>query len=268
MTADTCDLRALRLAQAVHHRERPQATILFGSRARGDYDERHSDIDIMIVQPLEPDSDYKIAVLEWADAAARAAYGRPIPVQLVWLAQEKFQEGQRYINHVTTRALLEGVVMSENPEAFQSRYADDEERSEYEYDWTDYENRLYHAEQHVIAFQDMIDLGRTDLLIGQQAQSALEHAMKAVIAGRGGTYPSTHNLAHLLGTVRRIDTELREFSLNIAPDIYSDYAGEQEYVDRTQPLLTDQPDYRARTVVDAQRLIERAREARQAQHER
>ena len=268
MTADTCDPRALQLAQAVHQRERPQATILFGSRARGDYNERHSDIDIMIVQPLEPDSDYKMAVLEWADVAAQAAYGRPVPVQLVWLAREKFQEGQRYINHVTTQALLDGVVMSENPGEFHSRYADDSEETEYEYDWTDYENRLYHAGQHVIAFEDLINLGRTDMLIGQQAQSALEHAMKAVIAARGGTYPSTHNLARLLGTIRRIDAELRDFSLSIAPDIYSAYAGEQEYEERTQPLLTGQPGYRARTVADAQRLIDRAREVRQAQSER
>lgn len=268
MTAGACDLRALRLAQAVHHRERPQATILFGSRARGDYDERRSDIDIMIVQPVEPDSDYKMAVPEWADAAAQAAYGRPVPVQLVWLAQEKFQEGQRYINHVTTRALLEGVVMSENPEAFQSRYADDAEETEYEYDWTHYDNRLYHAEQHVQGLQALDDLGYSDLLIGQQAQSALEHAMKAVIAAHGGTYPSTHNLGHLLGTIRRIDPELRDFSLSIVPDIYSAYAGEQEYEERTPPPLTGQPDYRARTVADAQRLIDRAREVRQAQSER
>ena len=265
MTADTCDPRALRLAQAVHQRERPQATILFGSRARGDYDERRSDIDIMIVQPVEPDSDYKLAALEWADATAQAAYGRPVPVQLVWFAREEFQERQRYINHVTTQALLDGVVMSENPEDFRSRYADDGEESEYEYDWTNYENRLYHAEQHVIAFEDLINLGRTDLLVGQQAHSALEHAMKAVIAAHGGTYSSTHNLGRLLGSVRRIDLELRDFSFSIAPDIYSAYAGEQEYEERVQPLLTSQPGYREQTVADAQRLIDRAREVRQAQ---
>ena len=265
MTASTCDPQALRVAEAVHQRERPQATILFGSRARGDYDERRSDIDIMLVQSDEPDSHYKLGLLEWAYATAQAAYGRPVPVQLVWLAREKFQEGQRYINHVTTRALLDGVVMSENPEEFHSRYADVGEETEYEYDWTDYDNRLYHAEQHVIAFEDLIDLGRDDLLIGQQAQSALEHAMKAVIAPRGGTYPSTHNLAHLLGSVRRIDPELLDFSFSIPPDIYSAYAGEQEYEERVQPLLTSQPGYRERTVADARRLIDRAREVRQAQ---
>ena len=265
MTASACDPRALRVAEAVHRRERPQATILFGSRARGDYDERRSDIDIMLVRPDEPDSDYKLGLLEWAYDTAQAAYGRPVPVQLVWFARDEFQEGQRYINHVTTQALLDGVVMSENPEEFHSRYADDGEETEYEYDWTNYHNRLYHAEQHVIAFEDLIDLGRDDMLIGQQAQSALEHAMKAVIAARGGTYPSTHNLARLLGSVRRIDPELRDFSLSIAPDIYSAYAGEQEYEERALPPLTSQPGYRERTVADARRLIERAREVRQAQ---
>ena len=54
MTAANCDPLALKVAQALHEREQPQATILFGSRARGDYDDRRSDIDIMQVNPYEP----------------------------------------------------------------------------------------------------------------------------------------------------------------------------------------------------------------------
>lgn len=266
MSETNCDPRALKVAQALHQREQPQATILFGSRARGDYDDRRSDIDIMQVNPGEPDRAYKDRATEWVEEIAHAIYGRPVPVQLVWFAQDEFRENSRYVNHVTTRAMLDGVVMSQNPEDYRSRYADDEE-TEYEYQWTDYENRVFHAESHLRIFRTLVDLGENDLMIGQQAHSTLEHAMKAVIAAHGGTYPATHNLGQLLGTVRRVErgADLENFALSISPDIYSEYAGDQEYkLRRNFPMLTEQPDYRLHPVTDAQRLIDRARAIRQS----
>ncbi len=266
MNPNHCDPQALRVAQAVHHRENPQATILFGSRARGDHEERRSDIDIMLVLPEEPGGKRKAAAAKWARQAAWSAYGRRVPVQLVWFGRAEFDEKRRYINHVATRALLDGVVMSTNPEEFRSRYSDDEE-TEYEYEWTDYHNRLYHAVSHLQAFLIMDDAGANDLLIAQQAQSALEHAMKAIIAGHGGTYRDTHNLSHLLGSVRRIDAAMRDFGLSIPPDVYSEYAGGDEYRrTRKQPRLTDQENYRERTVADIRALIDRAGQLGPAMH--
>ena len=263
MPATTCDPRALTVAQAVHERERPLATILFGSRARGDYEERRSDIDIMLVQAEEPDGEYKGSVEEWAESVVRATYGRRVPVQLVWISEQGFNEGKRYINHVATQALFDGVIMTQDPEEYHNRDADDEE-AEYEYDWTPYDERLRHAEAHLIAFQDLIDLGRIDLLIGQQAQNALEHAMKALLEAHSARYQRTHNIGDLLGRVRDVDPDLRRFQFSIPPDIYTQYAGEQVYrLTRRQPLLTEQPDYRERTVADAQHIINRAREVRQ-----
>ena len=265
MTETSCDSRALRVARALHERERPQATILFGSRARGDYEDNRSDIDIMLIRPDEPDGEYKLAAADWAEDAALETYGRRIPVQLVWFSQDEFREKTRYVNHVATRALLDGVVMSQNPEDYRSRYSDGE-GAEYEYDWSDYEERLRHAEDHLRAFQRLDDLRETDLLVAQQAHAALEHGMKAVIAAHGGTYRRTHNLGVLLGTLRRIDPELADFRLDISPDLYSAYAGEDEYRrERSQSLLTEQPGYRELTQSAAQRLINRAREVRQAQ---
>ena len=260
MNAKICDPRAIHVAQAVHNRENPQATILFGSRARGDYEELRSDIDIMLVLPEEPGKEHKESVAQWVQETALAAYGRRVPVQLVWFAKTDFNENRRYINHITTQAMLDGVVMSGNPEEFHSRYLDDEE-TEYEYQWTDYHNRLYHAESHLEAFQHLDAAGFNDLLVAQHAQSALEHAMKAIITGHGGTAERTHNLGRLLGTVRRIDPQMSDFRLSIPPDLYSEYAGDDEYRrERTHPLLTDQDNYRERTVNDVRALIERARE--------
>ena len=65
----------------------------------------------------------------------------------------------------------------------------------------------------------------------------------------------------LLGAVRRIDPYMNNFRLSIPPDIYSEYAGDNEYErEGTQPLLTAQDDYRERTVNDIRALIERAHE--------
>ena len=266
MSETNCDPRALMVAQALHEREQPQATILFGSRARGDYEEGRSDIDIIQVNPDTPDQSYKDSATEWAEGIAQVAYGRPIPVQLVWFSHADFHENTRYVNHIATRALLDGVVMSHHPEDYRSRYADNLDESEYEYMWEDYENRLDHAEQHLRVFQTLDDLGESDLMISQHAHSALEHAMKAVIAAHGATYPSTHNLAHLIGTIRRLPgSELHDFSLSISPDVYSAYAGHQEYLaGRVPPTLTQMPNYRERTVADAQRLLDRARTVRQS----
>ena len=57
------------------------------------------------------------------------------------------------------------------------------------------------------AFEVLDNTVANDLIIAQQAHSALEHAMKAVITGRGGTAERTHDLGRLLGAVRRIDPQ-------------------------------------------------------------
>ena len=261
MLKQKCDRRALALARAVHERERPDATILFGSRARGDYEDKRSDVDIMLVTALEPDSERKGAAAEWAEELARSLYNRRMPVELTWFSRAEFREMQRYINHVTTQAMLDGVIMTDNPEEFQSKYEGDVEESEYEYEWTGYDNRLFHAEQHILAFNQMIELGNSDLLIGQQAQAALEHGLKAVILGHGGLPGNTHEIHRLLGTLRRLDPEFRDFALSIEPAIYTDYAGQNEYARRrNQPRLTDQEKYRERTNGDVERLLARARQ--------
>ena len=56
MTIGKCDPRALEVARSLHRTEQPEVTVLFGSRARGDYD-GHSDIDIMLVQENPPSKE-------------------------------------------------------------------------------------------------------------------------------------------------------------------------------------------------------------------
>ena len=262
MAQNKCDPRAFAVAKRVHRRENPLATILFGSRARGDYEENYSDIDIMLVLHQEPDLEYRERAGEWAEEAAHAEYGKNVPVQLVWLSKGQFEEKQRFINHVATRARVEGAVIVRDPKEFGRQYSDEEETT-YEYDWTDYDNRRLHAISHLEGFRAMVSAeffppADKDLLVGQQAQGALEHALKAIIAAHRGTYRESHNIGLLLGAVRRIDPEMAEFRLGISPDIYSEYAGQDEYKrERQQPRLTEQEDYFERTERDISALIGR-----------
>ena len=261
MRNDRYDPRALRVARFVLERERPELAILFGSRARGDHDELRSDIDVMLVLEAIPDDDAKRAATESAGAAVEKAYGREVPVELVWRSLEEFRRNRRYVNSVETNAVRDGIVMPRNPNEYgSSRYEDEE--TEYDYDWTNYDERLRHAETHLDEFVFMAESGRSDIAIGQHAQGALEHGMKALLEAHGASYRSVHNIGELLGNIRRNDPEMSDFGLSIPADVYTEYVGDREYRRRLQPELTSYPDYLERTREDAQYIIDRAREVR------
>ena len=91
MTLANADPRAVAVARAVHEREQPQATILFGSRARGDYNEKHSDIDLLLVCDDYPDTDARIDAEEFARATVDAVYRRYVPFQLEYVCRDCFR---------------------------------------------------------------------------------------------------------------------------------------------------------------------------------
>ena len=269
MTADPktagkpCSI-ALSAAQAAQTAVTPDQVILFGSRARGDY-RPDSDIDLLVITPREPSPDRKAVLAATVGPTAHDAHGQAIDIQLVWRSQQEFRHNRRYTNSVETHAIREGILMPGNPEESSSSY--DDEETEYEYSWTNYDNRLYHAEWNLKAITDLDKLGYADIIIGQHSQSALEHAMKALLEaheqGHGVGYGNTHDIGQLLGNIRRLIPELADYRLSIEPDIYSEYAGRREYSGhRRNPTLTDQPDYRKRTTADIEFILNLARTAR------
>ena len=257
-TKDLADRRAIPVALAAFNASEAELVILFGSRVRRDYHDKTSDIDVMLVQEQEPDPASKKAVAEVAEAAAAEAYGHPVPVELVWRTLDEFRFNRRYVNSVETNAVREGVVMPRNPEEHGSREHEDE-RTEYAYDCSNYNERLRHAETHLEEFIFMVEHNRSDLAIGQHAQNALEHGMKALLAAAGGQYGNTHDIGTLLNNVRHFDPEMREFRLAIPPDIYTEYEWETEYRKGRQPELTQYPDFAEKSVADIARIIDRAK---------
>ena len=141
------DPAAVQLTTLAFEKINPDAAVLFGSRARGDYDENRSDVDIMLIVETEHEQDQKTILDQWAQKTAQLIYGHQVPVQLVWFEQQEYKHQSKYVNTIVTRALRQGILMADNPEEYRSRY--DDEETEYEYLWTDYDNRLYHAERHL-----------------------------------------------------------------------------------------------------------------------
>ena len=255
------DARALQVARRVRERERPELTILFGSRARGDYDELKSDIDVMLVQAEEPTPDGAAAATRAAERDTTDIYGRDVPVELVWRTLKEFRHNRRYINSIETQAVKQGVVLALDPGQFGSSDYEDEGTG-YDYDWSIYSERLRHAEQHLAEFVFLSENDRSDIVIGQQAQNALEHGMKALLEAHRAPYRRIHNLGELLGNIRRIDAEMQDFALAIPPDVYNEYAGDLAYSRRREPELSSYPDYAELTRVAVERIIGRAREVR------
>ena len=254
------DPKALGVARATQKVEQPELTILFGSRARGDHDEQ-SDIDVMLVQDLEPNTEYKKIATRRAEDIAKEIYGHAVAVDLVWRTVPEFRNRRKYSNSIETRAMEEGQLMPRNPEDY-SAYDYRDEETEHQLDWSIYDQRLRHAEVHLTGFINNCDAGLDDILIGQQAQNALEYGMKALLEAHDARYRNVHDIGELLGNVRHNDAVLSEFSLSIPPDVYSEYEGEREYRPRTQPRLSESPDFQGRTVADARLIIDRAKQVR------
>ena len=255
MTTNQCDPRALLLAQELHQAEQPDITILFGSRARGDYREGQSDIDIMLVQEQPPSPEQQASAEHTARRCAAAQYDQPTPVQIVWQTQAEFKKMRRTINHVVANALRDGITMPRNPEEYGYDHNDD-----YEYEWTVTDERYRHAENHIHAFDALIAAGADDTMIGQHAHGAMEHALKALISANGAEYPHLHDINLLTHDALVADPSF-DFNPTLDGSIYDQYAGDQEYRPTGTPISNIEH-YQNIVNSDVQAILDRVQELR------
>ncbi len=256
MSLRECDPRALRVAEELHTAEQPQITILFGSRARGDWVEGQSDIDLLLVQE-SPGGDLDNGAAESRAAGiAQAIYGAPVPVQVIQHTAAEFERMRRSANHVTAHAVREGVIMSREPEGYRRP-----SESDYDYEWEITAERLRHAAGHLHIFNRNIADGMADDFIGQQAQAAMEHALKALISAHDLTYPKDHRINLLAAAARRADPEFA-FQPQISGAILDQYAGSDEYKPTRNPL-TEIAGYQALINADVTAILERVRQVRE-----
>ncbi len=200
------DPRSISVAEAAKSAGQPDLTVLFGSRARGDYRELQSDIDILMVQPEPPGSEQKRTTLDAAIRSASALYDHRVEVQIVWYRTDQFEKYRRSVNHMIARAMEDGIAMPGNPEEFRDR-----SRGDFAYEWTVTEQRVRHAEIQLEMFHlahmsnnpDTVDRGA-----GKNGQEALEHALKALVSAHDTQYDRTHKLTRLVQQVQQADPEM------------------------------------------------------------
>ena len=107
------DPRALQIAREIHQSENPALTVLHGSRARGDYAEGRSDVDILLVQGDPPTEEQRRRVDFKSRSPSVSIYrGQRVEVQVFWLTLDEFNERRRFINNFVGGAIDRGMILS------------------------------------------------------------------------------------------------------------------------------------------------------------
>ncbi len=227
------DSRALAVAQAVHEALEPEAVILFGSRARGDY-RADSDIDLLLIvgdNPKNPERER--AAHDVASATVRRIYGHLLHVDVVQYTARKFDDELPSINRLASRVAEYGITLNGNRMTHQRLHYDDEARRE------EVALRLYDAEEHCAMTELAVVNGRGDRVIGYNVQQTLEHALKALTAALGGRYSTTHDLSKLVAEVRATEQAAgRVLGIDLPDHLawISAYPGGSKYDPKPQPI--------------------------------
>ena len=180
-----------------------------------------------------------------AEQVALSIYGRPVPVQMVWITPEEYIDHRKFRNSLETVATREGTLMPRNPESYSSMGFNEEYEPDY-HDWERYESRLGEAEEEKDYIEGKLVTNdrnpARDNVVGIHAQIGVETGMKALLEAWKGVdgesdrncYREGHNICQLLGQLRRADPEMSGFRLAVDPDIYQLYRGWQGYTRNTR----------------------------------
>lgn len=91
-------------------------------------------------------------------------------------------------------------------------------------------------------FNNLAGIDADDLAIGKLIQAAYEYGLKSLIKSLGLTYDTTHQTGQLIGTLRRGNPEMANFTPSIPNDVLNQYQGKASYQPIINPV-TDRPDY-------------------------
>ena len=236
----TTDHLAIKLSHLLHITEKPEATILFGSRAKGNHQEPHSDVDIMMVTNIRDDSPLHSR----AEQAAKRIYGRDVDVEVLCHSRAALNQLNEYRNTATTEALLYGIVIADDPSQYTSCYAG-ENPVPIQYTWEPYKIlsqeakdnldimlSAHYMKQHgsnppikyLLAERTLIEGGleaeeSKDRIIRTNAPNAIKKAMQAAISATGRLAPK-HGTAKQLHDILQNITPTARHNLLISPEEY------------------------------------------------
>lgn len=234
--APGADPRALRMAHLIHLAIKPAATILFGSRARGDYNER-SDVDISIITPEPVPSGA-------AERAAAALYENAPEIEIINYTLDDYHNLERYRNTAVTEGLTQGVVIAPSPDQWASRYAGTDPIPT-RYEWSQYRhlsqaskmgldaalvgidqklpNDEFRASIYKRVMEDMdgeeLERWRASMAT-TNLRSAMKYALMATIASVGRLPKKNAPVTELLPAAREAINETELDNLKVAPEEY------------------------------------------------
>ena len=105
----TPEPKAIKVAHEIQREVMPLATILFGSRSRGDY-KTTSDIDLLLVYEDDMLQNFADENEKTVNKIVMATYGRSIEIGLKLMTMDKYLWHTPYRNTYVTEALLHGMV--------------------------------------------------------------------------------------------------------------------------------------------------------------
>lgn len=204
-SATNYDAKAILVARSVEKIATPDDIFLFGSRARGDWDDA-SDIDIFTIADsmLATKERHRHALKAGQDRALEI-YGRPVKIDLVRYSPADFERFRSARTHLTYHALKDGINMNCEPAAHSGRYPEVEPDNR-----PDVEQRSTNYQRQVLLAETVLDIGLGYEEIGHNFQRCLENAYKGFLAyleyddGAGNAWRRTHSLAALQAAIRSL----------------------------------------------------------------
>ena len=230
------DRRAIAVAQAVGDIIHPIDIFLFGSRARGDWQD-DSDIDIFTIAESDAatKAKYQLA-LQAGKAKALEIYGRPVKIDLVRYSPADFHRYRQARTHLTYAALKDGINMNHEPVGDCGLYEETPPDN-----WPDVEQRFINYQRQVMAAEVTLEAGLGYEEVGQHLQRCLENALKGFLAymgyddGQGNTWLRTHDIGVLQQAVEAFAGDRRILAGNDF-SFLSEYAIDAPYEGVQEPL--------------------------------
>ena len=246
------DPRALQIAHELHLSENPTVTVLYGSRAKGDYAEGRSDVDILLVQEGPPtEAQEERLAFKSLSLSASLYPGYRVQVRVVWLTLEEFDKRRRRRNDFVSRVLDHGIILSESSTDYGT--------------WSRQATTSHHvrqAERHLRFFLGpQAESEPSDHYLGRQAFAAMEDALKAVVFASGEWCPDVEDIGMLIDLAARADADFA-FRPAIDADVYSQYGFPREGLPIDRPLLGI-ADYRTLVERDVRAVLARVQAVRE-----
>ena len=154
--------------------------------------------------------------------------------------------------------------MPRNASDFRTGYKDPQ-RDDFELESAEKASHIGRAQDLLTAFEKL-DAGTDDRTTGGQAHAAMEAALTAVLEVIGQPYQTNRDIRTLLHMVQVRNDRFATFGTSVDPNIYTAYVRYAPDQPRMEPGLTELINWQEKTRLDAQILIDHARDLHRAKY--